>query len=281
MIHRSRIALAALALATTATPALAQNAPDKSVFDGDFVVVGAGVAYGPRYEGSDDYSAYPIFGMAGRVGGVRFSPKGAGFAFDVINDPKDAKISFQFGPEARLRLDRSRNIRDSAVAALGKRNKAWEVGGNAGFAINRITNPYDSLSFSVDVVGDVGDAHKSVIVTPNISFTSPVSKAMVAGVYVSADHVSDRFARYYYSVTPQGSVASGLPAYEARGGWKNVTAGAGVGVDLDGDLTNGGFALFVGGTYERMLGNFADSPIVSLRGSRSQLVGVAGVGYVF
>lgn len=286
MIHRTRTALTAFALnafalTAMAAPALAQDRPDKTVFDGDFVAVGVGAAWGPSYEGSDDRNIYPVAAITGRVGGVRFSPKGAGLALDVINDPSDAKISFQLGPEGRIRFDRNARIKDVAVQALGKRNRAWEVGGNAGFSINRITNAYDSLSFSVDVVTDVGNAHKSVVITPSMSFTTPLSKGMLAGFYVSADRVGDKFARYYYSVTPQGSIASGLPIYDAKGGWKNVTVAGGVGFDLDGDLTNGGFAVVVGGSYERMLGNFKDSPVVALRGDPNQLIGIVGVGYIF
>lgn len=34
------------------------DAPPKTVFDGDYLSVGAGVAYGPSYSGSDEYAAF-------------------------------------------------------------------------------------------------------------------------------------------------------------------------------------------------------------------------------
>ena len=46
------------------------------------------------------------------------------------------------------------------------------------------------------------------------------------------------YADTYFTVSPAGSVASGLPAFQARSGWKNVGINALVGVDFDGDLTN-------------------------------------------
>lgn len=283
MIQKKRTAVAAFALlALTAIPAAAQDRLSReSVFDGDYLTIGAGLAVAPSYEGSDDYRLFPAPAFAGRIGGVGITPRPAGFALDFIKDPKDAKFSFQLGPVLRVRFDRNRGIEDDVVWALGKKKVAWEVGGNAGFSINRITNPYDSLTFSVDVRGDVGSAHKGVIVTPNISFNTPLSKASFVAINVSADHVDGKFARYYYSVTPEGNQASGLPIYDAQSGWKNASVNLLGSLDLDGDLTNGGFALFAGGGYSRMLGNFRRAPVVDLRGSPNQWTGAIGIGYTF
>lgn len=278
---RLRLSIALLPL-LAATPALAQEQQrEPTVFDGDWLTIGAGAVVGPSYEGSDDYAIFPIPAVTGRVGGIGIAPRGAGLALDFIKDPSDAKISFQAGPEVRLRFDRNRQIRDEVVKLLGKRDVAVEVGGNVGFSINRVTNPYDSLTLSVDVRHDVAGAHKSTIITPNLSFMTPLSKGMFVALNVSADHVEDRFARYYYSVTPADSVASGLPTFDAKGGWKNVSVGMIGSLDLDGDLTNGGFALFAAGNYSRLLGDFKDAPIVSVRGSPNQFMGAIGIGYTF
>ncbi|MET0363107.1 MAG: MipA/OmpV family protein [Sphingobium sp.] len=97
----------------------------------------------------------------------------------------------------------------------------------------------------------------------------------------SAERVTGKYARYYYSVSPTESLASGLPVYEARGGWKNASVGLLGAVDLDGDLTNGGFSVFAGGNYSRMLGNFRRAPVVDERGSPNQWTGAIGIGYTF
>ncbi len=277
MIHRTPRALAAIALLslTTAT-AFAQDTlstTQKSVFDGDYLTIGVGGAYGTSYEGSDDYVFFPAAAAMGRIAGIGISPRPAGVALDFINDPQTDKINLQFGPVIRTRFDRNRQIKDPAVFALGKKNVAVEVGGNVGFSINGITNPYDSLTFSVDVRGDVAKAHGGFVIAPTASFQTPLSKGSFVNLSITAEHVDDKYARYYYSVSPAGSLASGLSQYDAHSGWKNVGAGL-VGA-------YGGFAVFAAVNYSRMLGNFDRSPIVSQVGSSNQFTGALGIGYTF
>jgi outer membrane protein len=274
----SRPAFLLFALAVS-TPSFAQDPDRPSVTDGDFLTVGVGAAYGPSYDGSDDYIVSAIGAVLGHVHGVGISPRTAGLALDFIDDPKDAKISFQFGPVGKLRFDRNSRIQDPVVAALGKRNVAVEVGGNAGFSINRITNSYDSLTFSTDVRWDVGKAHRGMVIAPTVSYLTPVSKGSLVGFTLSAEHVDDKFAHYYYDV-PAGS-PSGLAAYSAREGWKSVGGLLVSAIDLDGNLANGGFALLVGGGYSKMLGNFKRSPIVEGRGKPDQWTGAVGIAYTF
>ncbi|MET0136875.1 MAG: MipA/OmpV family protein [Sphingobium sp.] len=277
-------AFAALALLSlTAAPAMAQDdsLPQTTVFDGDYLTIGAGGAYGPSYEGSDEYVFFPAAAVMGRIAGVGISPRPAGVALDFINDPKGEKLNLQFGPVVRTRFDRNRQIKDPAVFALGKRNVAVEVGGNVGITINAITNPYDSFTVGVDVRGDVANAHGGLVIAPTATFQTPLSRGSFVSLSVSAEHVDDSYARYYYSVSPAGSLASGLRPYEARAGWKNAGVGLIGAYDLDGDLTNGGFAIFAGVNYSRILGNFKRSPIVSDVGSADQLTGAVGIGFTF
>lgn len=281
----SHLGFASLVLAMIAsTPVRAQDpvpTPAKTIFDGDYLTVGAGAAIGPSYDGSDDYVVFPIVAVQGRLGGIGIAPRPGGIALDFIGDRDDAKLSFQLGPVARLRLDRHSQIEDPVVAALGKRDVAVEVGGNAGFSINRITNPYDSLTFSLDARWDVAKAHRGMVVAPNATYQTPLSKGSFAALSLSAEHVDDDYARYYFSVTPAESLASGLPAYAARKGWKSAGIGLLGGLDLDGNLTNGGFAVYAGANYSRLFGNFKRAPIVSVRGSPDQFTGAIGIGYTF
>ena len=52
-------------------------------------------------------------------------------------------------------------------------------------------------------------------------------------------------------------------------------------VDLDGDVTNGGWGLIFLGSYSRMLGDPKRSPVTSIRGSANQFFAAVGVGYTF
>lgn len=282
---------ASLALGLAAAPALAQEeqvttgpaedvAGSGTVYDGDWFSVGGGIGYGPSYDGSDDYTAYPVPLVQGSLGGVGIQPRPAGIALDFIPDAKNS-VGFAFGPVAKLRLNRSRQIKDPVVEAAGKLKKAIEVGANAGVSVPGVLNPYDSLSAGVDVLWDVNGAHKGMTISPTVSYFTPLSRGIAASLSLSAEHGDDDFADYYYSVSPTQSLTSGLPTYTASGGWTKAGATLLTGFDLDGDLTNGGLAVVLVGGYSRMLGDAKDTPYTSIRGSADQWFAAAGIGFTF
>tara|TARA_R100001244_G_scaffold44182_16_gene40113 strand:- start:15745 stop:16581 length:837 start_codon:yes stop_codon:yes gene_type:complete len=268
------------------SPLLAQEGPatvpvERSVFDGDYVTVGGGVAVGPSYEGSDNYTISPLPVVLGSIGGVDFQPRGPGIAFDFIPDQKDAKVDFIFGPVVRARFDRQNSIKDPVVRSLGELDFAVEVGPFAGIQVNRVLNPYDSLTAQVDLRWDVAGAHDGMVVFPSLTYFTPLSRSIVTSLSVNAEHVDDNYANYYFSISPAGSTASGLPSFTATGGWKNVGVTSLTAIDLDGDVTNGGFSLIFLGSYSRILSDAKRSPVTAIRGSANQFFGALGVGYTF
>ncbi|MEE4450661.1 MipA/OmpV family protein [Novosphingobium resinovorum] len=283
----STIALAAGAalLSCAAVPAFAQNASDappaENVLDGDYLTVGVGAVYVPSYRGSDDYIVSPIPLVRGKFKGVDINPRIAGVALDFIPDDKDSGIGFSLGPVATVSLNRTRRIKDPVVRAAGKLDPAIEVGVSAGVTKYRLLHDYDSLTLSADVKWDVNGAYGGMVWSPAISYTTPLSPALVAVVAVSARHVDDDFARYYYSVNPAQSAASGLPVYGAKGGWDSANASLLMAYDLSGDVRDGGLSVFGVANYSRMLNDGKDTPFTALRGSANQWVLGAGVAYTF
>ena len=263
-----------------AAPALAQDAqplPDPNDRS-DYWQLAGGVGYTADYEGSDDYRLIPAAALRARVSGIEISTNSTYLYVDVI--PSGDKMDILLGPIAGVRLNRASKIKDDVVDRLPERNKAFEVGGFAGVAFKGLTNPYDALTLRLDAVKDVGNAHESMVITPNISFATPLSRSFFASASVSADFVSDRFADYYFSVTPADSLASGLAPFDADGGMKNWKLGLLGNYALSGDLTKG-WSIFATGHYSRLRGDFKRSPIVDDRGSASQWFAAAGVAYSF
>lgn len=254
---------------------------ERSVFDGDYLTAGVGVAVGPSYEGSDDYTLSPLPVVLGSFGGIDFQPRGPGIALDFIPDRDGAKVDFILGPVVRARFDRQNSIKDPVVRSLGKLDFAVEVGPFAGVQVNRVLNPYDSLTAQVDVRWDVAGAHNGMVVFPSLTYFTPLSRGVVTSLSVNGEYVDDDYADYYFSISPAGSAASGLPTFTADSGWKNVGATILTAVDLDGDVTNGGFGLIFLGSYSRLLGDPKRSPVTSIRGSADQWFGAIGVGYTF
>ena len=275
-----RYFLFALAV-TCSVPALAQEPPLPSAEEintaNSFTIAGGGAII-PDYEGSDDYRWIPAGAIRGKVGSISFSTRGLYLYVDVING--SGSVDFDVGPIAGARFNRTRKIKDDIVNLLPDRNTAIEVGGFAGVSFKGLTNPYDSLGIRLDVVHDVANAHKSTVVTPNVEFSTPLSRTAFVSASLGADFVSNRFADYYFSVSPAESLLSGLPAFNADGGMKNWKVGLLANHSLTGDLLHG-LSVFGMGSYSRLVGDFKQTPIVSQRGSASQWMGAIGLAYTF
>jgi outer membrane protein len=273
---KSAIVLAAL---LAASPAYAQDQLPDPNDQSDTFSIGVGGGFIPDYEGSDDYELIPVAGIRGRVSGFNFYTRGTYLYVDFIRRGDNA-LEFDFGPIAGVRLNRTGKVDDDAVDALPELDTAFELGGFAGITYHGLTNPYDALGFHVDVITDVGDAHGSTLITPTIDFGTPLSTTTYVAVSASAEWAGDGYADYYYSIDPAGSLASGLPVFDADGGFKHWRLGLFANQSISGDLTHG-WSIFGIGLYTHLAGDFADSPIVDDRGSASQWFGSLGVAYTW
>lgn len=295
-----RLLLPALASAAFTAPALAQDAPPppadptqaetpaqadavlaRSVFDGDFLILGVGGVWVPNYEGASEQSLTPAAGVFGRLGGVDINPRAAGLALDFVPEVKGQRLGFNLGPLARYRANRTGKIKDPVVRRLGKLDAVIEGGVAAGFTLKGVLNAFDRVSLGADVRWDISGKGGGRVIAPGATYFTPVSKGQVIGARVGAEFVDRKYAEYNYGIDAAGSLASGLPQYRARGGFKEWNVGAFTAVDLGGDFLDGGFAVGAGVQYSRLQGSAAESPIVSLRGKRGQWTLGAGVAYTF
>jgi outer membrane scaffolding protein for murein synthesis (MipA/OmpV family) len=167
------------------------------------------------------------------------------------------------------------------VRALGKIDRAVEVGAYAGVAKNRLLDPYDSLALRVTWLHDVTGTHGSSILSPSVEYSTPLSPKTYLLLSASADHVGRGYAQTYFSITPAGAVRSGLPVFNASSGWKNVRLSLFFAQALTGDLRRPRLSLFAGVSYSRLLNDFRRSPIVSVAGSPNQYLAAAGLAYSF
>ena len=282
-----RLFTCAALVACLASPALAQNEPaaaqlpsPEEVSNRDTLTIGVGGAVLPDYEGSDDYRIIPAGAVRGQYHGISFTTRGTYLYVDVI--PQSGKFDFDAGPIVGARFNKRRNTDDNIIKLLPRRKTAIEVGAFAGISIHGVTNPYDRLAFRVDVLHDVASAHRSTTVSPNVEFSTPLSHTTYASANVGAEFVSNKFADYYFSVTPADSIATDgvLAPFNAGGGMKNWKAGLLLNQSITGNLLHG-LSIFGLGQYSRLVGDFKRSPIVSQRGSANQWLGALGLAYTW
>ncbi|APG61632.1 hypothetical protein LPB140_00895 [Sphingorhabdus lutea] len=266
------------------------NNPEKSgppasfgetIFDDNWVTIGVGVGSGASYEGSDNSRIFPAPIILGKISGYSFGARGPGLYVDFVKNKDKKRVKPILGPQFRVRTDRTGNLKDPVVEQLGERKAAIEIGAVTGVEINKVLNPFDSLTLGADFLFDISGRHNGIISTPYAAYSTPLSRAAFARFSISADIVDDDYAQYYYNVDAQQSSASGLPIFNAKGGAKSVGANLLGGYDLSGNALDGGFSLFGLVSYSRLKNSAAQTPATSIRGTANQWFLAGGVSYSF
>ena len=271
------------ALVAVASPALAQSdaaagLPDPGDRSNTYTIA-AGIGSAPDYEGSDHNKIIPVAAVRGRIAGMDFWSNATWLYLDVAGRSQSG-IDWDFGPIAGARFYRTSKVHDDFVDALPNLDAAIEVGAFGGASFHGLTNPYDTLSFRVDVLHDIGGAHGSTTISPSLSFSTPLSRMTYVSATAAAEWAGGGYADYYFSITPEQSLESGLPVYDADGGLKSWNIGLTGLQMITGDLTHG-IGIFGFGAYKHLNGDFKDSPLVDLRGSASQWIGALGLSYTW
>jgi outer membrane scaffolding protein for murein synthesis (MipA/OmpV family) len=280
------LAACAVVAGLGARPAAAQDVsgrPDDLKIGGDRVSVGLGIASTPTYVGSDSSRIVPMAAIQGEVSGISFNTQGTAIYVDAVPSSGKPGWKLELGPLAALRLERTGAFGNPAVRALGKLDKAVELGGSIGIQRTGVlTSSYDTLSLSMSWQHDVAGAHSSYVASPEIDYDTPLSEHAFVSFSASADYVGRGFGRYYYDVDDAGSLASGLPAYDGadRAGWKDWNLSTMAVHSISGNLLHG-VGVFVTGGYQRLLGAYARSPLVADVGNRNQWSGAVGLEYTF
>lgn len=292
LFSRVSAPLIAMGVLSLSSPAFAQDAaapgnPAAADMAGQLgkntITIGLGAAYLPSYEGSKDYSFSPAPAALAYIDGHTITYIGNRVSVDLIGNRGNTDWDVMAGPVGVVNLDRTTTsgIDDPRVRALGKIGAAVELGGYVGIGkIGVVTSPYDRLSVSVSYRHDVTGVHDSGIWQPSVNYFTPLSTKAAVGLFATAERVGRGYARRYYSITQEQSVASGLPVYNARAGWKNWSVGGLATYSITGNLLKG-WKVVGGLTYGRVVGDFGDSPIVSQAGSRSQWLSALGIAYTF
>lgn len=259
-----------IALAALASPAAAQQTDTIDQDDGGIhgkIVAGVGAV--PDYEGADSYRIIPLVGGIVRFDNRYVAIEGLSARANIINSER-----FEFGPVAHLTLGRRRRIDSAAIASLGRIDDAYEVGAFAATSVD--VSDTGRLRLAVEGVHDVSQVHNGWLATATIGYVQTVGTRWRLSANASLTGASGDYVQRYYSITPAGESASGLAAFNARGGIKDVGASLGVGYKLSRRWSINGFA-----TYKRLVGDAADSPVVAREGDANQLSGGLAIGFSF
>jgi outer membrane protein len=157
----------------------------------------------------------------------------------------------------------------SELRGLNDVKFAVEIGGFAEYYA------FDWLRVRSEVRRGFG-GHEGIIADFSADVILPFNERMTFAFGPRYTVTDAKYAQSYFNVSNVEALASGLPAYDAKGGSNSVGAGAQLRYQLDPKWEVRGYV-----EYDKLLGSVADSPLVQLRGSTNQVTYGLGVAYSF
>jgi outer membrane protein len=250
-------AFLACAILAVSSPALAQDEEDFRVR------VGVGGQLKPKFIGSDETQALPLFDIDLARGDNPFPFEAPDDSFGIR---LFSKGGFSVGPVANIQSKR----KESDVGApVGRVKTTIEVGGFAEYKLS------DSFRLRSELRKGLG-GHDGMVGSVGADYIVRDGDKYVFSIGPRALFSNARFQRAYFGVDPAAALASGLPAYRPDGGIYAVAAASGLSYQFSPQ-----FGMFGYARYERLVGDAAKSPIVRELGSRNQLAGGIGLSYTF
>ncbi|TSD86173.1 MipA/OmpV family protein [Mycobacterium sp. KBS0706] len=245
------------AVQTAARSAVAQDEPPA---EWSFTL-GGGAMYAPDYEGSDDYTVMPMpFVEVSWRDRIRLSGLGiyaTPFATDGLRF--DLGVKYEFG-RYEDDNDALKGLGDLEVGAVAVVRFGYEAGPvNLGLEVARdLTGDRNGLTATAEAEYAIQLDDVRLSVTPHLTWADD-------------EYMSNSFG---ITAAQAARSARGLAAYDAGSGLKDAGINLGIGYMMTDSI-------YVMGQvgYSRLLGDAADSPLVSSEGSADQLSAMLGLSY--
>ncbi len=236
-----------------------------SVSGGWTVTLGIGGEMGPSYPGagSSMLDPKPIISIRRAGTPARFKSMRDNASFALIDYGR-----FRAGPVGAFRSARKAEDH-SELRGLKDVDFAVEIGGFAEYYA------FDWLRVRSEVRRGFG-GHEGIVADFSADVILPLNERMTFAFGPRYTVTDAKYAQSYFNVSNVEALASGLPAYDAKGGSNSAGVGAQVRYQLDKQWEVRGYV-----EYDKLLGGVADSPLVQLRGSTNQVTYGLGVAYSF
>ena len=267
MINRQRfLVLAVLLFASVRLTAVAHAQDAGAAELGGHIVLGAGVK--PEYEGSEDYETTMLATGKLEYGSYYLEIQGAALRVNV-----SPLGNIDFGPSVSFNQGRD-NVENERVARMRDIDDTVEAGAFVKIPVRRLFNKRDRLEFDLEFLADTGSVHEGYKVNFGLSYKYLLTKRLHLGASLFAAYADGDYTQTYFGVDADNSLRSGLPQYEADGGFKD----AGIGVNAL-YRVNRNWGVTAIARYKQLLGDAADSPIVDKEGSAGQAM--VGIGLLY
>jgi outer membrane protein len=252
------IAVAAVAI-VAAVPARAADP------GGWTVTLGAKAGVMPDYDGSNRYvfRPLPLFDIRPAGTPPRFKSPRESIGFGLFE-----QNGFRTGVVGKLRFPRKESD-DADLRGLGDVDWGAEVGGFVEYW------PLQWLRAHAELRQGIG-AHHGLVSDILVDAVWRVTPMLTLSAGPRMTVQSQKAVAPYFDVNAAQSAASGLPVYSTGGGVTSWGVGGQARYDWSPQ-----WATYVYVEYQRLVGDVANAPIVSIRGSRDQFESGVGVTYSF
>lgn len=233
------------------------------------IAIGAGAR--PDYLGSKDMEATPY--VTGRL-------NYGSFYLDLQGDSLKLNLSpfegWSFGPSLDSQSKRDDSVKSVAVGRMTPIDDALEAGVFVGYARGGVFSANDKLGAELSYMADTSDTYGGGYGEAKLTYGKQINDRWSVGSSLKATYVDKKYAQTYFGVSSADALASGLPTYTLKGGVRDLTLGLKATYRL-----NDRWSVSALGNYKRLLGDFADSPVVKIEGKPDQFLVGAAVGYSF
>lgn len=264
----NRLAASVASFAAALAAAGAASAQDREETPRNFVVLGAAAL--PEYDGADDQRIVPLVIASFSAFGARFEVEGIqGVNIDVWRHPV-----WRVGPSFAGSLPRDED--EGLISLVPDVDFGLEVGGFVGFETPVGGLPEGRVSGEVAVRQEVIGGHEGLVVKGDLDYFFAVSRQIRFQVGTNATFANNDYHESFFTVTPDTALASGLPAFDAGSGLRDVGAEVNMIYSFSPK-----YGLFVRGAYNRLVGDAADSSITEFAGDENQYFVGGGLFYSF
>ncbi|MGH1540662.1 MAG: MipA/OmpV family protein [Arenicella sp.] len=251
------------------TPAVANPNMPKDTLIG---FVSVGVLTVPEFEGSEDTETGPLFATRLQYNHYYIQTRGMGAHLNI-----SPFQNVEFGPSVQYRSARDSSIENNVISRLRKVDSAVDAGAFVRFPFRNVLRKADVMALEVDILTDTSDTHEGTLITfgPSYRYFSS-NRRWSIGTSMALTYASTDFNNTYFSIDADNSVRSGLPQFNADSGINSINLSLTANYQFN---KRWGLIGLIG--YKKLLGEVADSPIVDIEGTFSQLTGGIGLSYRF
>ena len=137
-------------------------------------------------------------------------------------------------------------------------------------------DPRKRLRLDLRVQQDLASEHDGWLASSGVQGWYPIERLVEVGLALGTTYGSGDYMSTFFGVRARDSAQSGLAAFDADAGFRDVRLTLGVVVPVTEHWLVGAGAMFM-----RLVGDAADSPIVDDAGSPNQISGGLGVAYAW